>query len=233
MNLLLWDIDGTLLRTGGAGMRAMYRVADRLFGAGWNWEGVNPSGNLDPLIFAQAAALNRLDDDPSHHQSFHDHYIEALREELELTRAAVRVMPGVVEAIDLLHRRAQARGDVVQGLLTGNYTRAVPLKLAVAGIDPAWFPITAFGDEGKCRADLVALALRKFETRFGRPADPRRVIVIGDTPKDVECAHAHGCVALAVATGGYSVEVLRGSGADVAVEDLADPGPLLELIERA
>lgn len=228
--LLLWDIDGTILRSGGAGMKAMYKVAGRLFGEHHTWDGIDPGGNLDPAIFAEFARINKLGDDPSHHDTFHDHYLIELKSELAAARDAVRALPGIHEIFDTLRERSRTRGDLVMGMLTGNYTKAVPLKLEAVGVNPDWFEVTAFGDEGRTRPDLVAVALRKFEKLTGVPADPRRVIVIGDTPRDVACAHAHGCVCLAVATGGHGVEALLAAGADVVVTDLADPSPLLALI---
>ena len=230
-SLLLWDIDGTILRSGGAGMKAMYKVAGRLFGEHHTWDGIDPGGNLDPAIFAEFARINKLDDDPAHHDNFHDHYLVELKAELEAAREAVRAMPGIYEIFNVLRQRAKARRDIVMGLLTGNYTKAVPLKLEAVGVNPEWFEVTAFGDEGRTRPDLVAVALRKYEKLTGTPADPRRVIIIGDTPRDVACAHAHGCVCFAVATGGHSMDTLRAAGADVVVADLADPSPLFNLID--
>lgn len=227
--LLLFDIDGTILRTNGAGMRAMYRVAGRLFGEHRKWDGINPAGNLDPQIFAEFASLNGIDNHPDHHSRFHDQYLDELERELDVSRDQIKVMPGIHEIFAMLHLRAQRERDVVLGLLTGNYTRAVPIKLDRIGVDTSWFTITAFGDEGRTRPDLVAVALRKYEQRYGTPADRRRVIVIGDTPRDIECAHAHGCVVLAVATGGHSVTQL--AAADVVVQDLADPSPLMMMID--
>jgi phosphoglycolate phosphatase-like HAD superfamily hydrolase len=226
--LLLFDVDGTLLLTGGAGMRAMRRVAEALFGGGFRWDGIEVSGHLDPLIFAEAAALNGLDVDSEHHEEFRTRYLDALREELERGRAGIRVMPGVHETLALLRERP----DVTLGLLTGNYAEAIPVKLAAIGVDPGWFSISAFGDEGESRPALVLLALAKYSRLLGRPADPRRVIVIGDTPRDVHCAHANRCIAFGVATGSYSVADLRAAGADEAVTDLSDPTPLVALVER-
>ena len=105
------------------------------------------------------------------------------------------------------------------------------MKLAAAGLDLRWFAITCFGDEGPSRPDLVALALRRYHHHTGQPADPAAVIVIGDTPSDVQCAKAHGCICFAVATGPYSPDELRRSGADVVVENLRDPAPLFDLID--
>ncbi|MCC7205298.1 MAG: HAD hydrolase-like protein, partial [Phycisphaeraceae bacterium] len=107
----------------------------------------------------------------------------------------------------------------------------VPIKLTAVGLDPAMFHINALGDEADSRPALVPVAMRKFRDRFAADVDPRRVIVIGDTPRDVHCAKANGCLALAVATGSHSEQDLRHAGADVTVPDLADPQPLLDLLD--
>src|SRR5262249_6190155 len=131
----------------------------------------------------------------------------------------------------LIARRTQQR-DVVMGIVTGNYAAAAPLKLGACGLDLGSFEITAFGDEGRTRPDLVALALRKCAERTGWTPRPRDVVVIGDTPRDVACAHAHGCVAFAVATGIHPVEELNETGADIVVENLSDPSPLYAFLDE-
>ena len=229
--LLLWDIDGTILRTGGAGMRAMARVAAEMFGKHCVWDGIEAAGSLDPVIYAQFASLNRLNDPHAHHELFRDRYLDQLAAELDTESGRAVAMPGVHDVLALLRERVLRVGDVELGLLTGNYTRAVPIKLRAVGVEPEWFTVTAFGDEGASRPDLVALALSRYEQRHGAKIEPRRAIVIGDTPRDVHCAKAHGCYSLAVATGGYSVQELRTHGPDVAVSDLSDPRPLLELLD--
>jgi phosphoglycolate phosphatase-like HAD superfamily hydrolase len=230
--LLLFDIDGTILLTGGAGMRAMAHAVRELFGREFTWEGIIPAGSLDPVIFAEALALNGLDDHPDHHESFQSRYLERLAHEIEQVREHVKVMPGIIDLLVALHQREQQRGDLVLGMLTGNYSAAAPIKLRAVGVEPDWFTLTAFGEEGRTRPDLVALAMQKYEQRFGEPIDPARVIVIGDTHRDVHCAKAHGCVAFAVLTSGRTREELIEAGADVVVEDLSDPGPLMALIDR-
>jgi phosphoglycolate phosphatase-like HAD superfamily hydrolase len=230
--LLLWDIDGTLLLTDGAGMRGMARAARKLYGDGFRWDGVQASGRLDPLILEDALARNGHAPSDDGHRLFHDAYLVELAAELALVRERARAMPGIRDLIATLRDRSQTQRDVVQGLVTGNYARAAPLKLRACGFDPAWFEIGAFGDEGRTRPDLVALALRRCQAQFTWPPDPRSVIVIGDTPLDIDCAHAHGCVAFAVATGHHGVDELRAAGADVVVKDLSDPAPLFELLAR-
>jgi len=230
--LLLWDIDGTLLLTDGAGMRGMARAARKLYGDAFRWDGVSASGRLDPLILEDALSRNGLTPSDDGHRLFHDAYIAELAAELELVRERARAMPGVHDVIAALRERSVAQKDVVQGLVTGNYALAAPLKLRACGFDPAWFEVGAFGDEGRSRPDLVALALRRCEERLAWTPEPTAVIVIGDTPLDIECAHAHGCIAFAVATGHHRVDELRAAGADEVVSDLADPTPLLAWIDR-
>jgi phosphoglycolate phosphatase len=230
--LLLWDIDGTLLLTDGAGMRGMARAARKLYGDAFRWDGVSASGRLDPLILEDALARNGLAASDEGHRVFHDAYLAELAVELELVRERARAMPGIQEVIAHLRQRSATERDVVQGLVTGNYTRAAPLKLRACGFDPAWFEIGAFGDEGRTRPDLVALAVRRCQERLAWSPDPQRIIIIGDTPLDIACAHAHGCVAFAVATGHHGMDELRSAGADVVVRDLSDPAPLLEWINR-
>ena len=228
--LLLWDIDGTLLLTNGAGMRGMARASRKLYGDAFRWDGVQASGRLDPLILEDALARNGLLPSEEGHRRFHDAYIVELVAELERVGPGARTMPGIRDTVAALLDRSRSQGDVVQGIVTGNYAVAAPLKLRACGLDPSWFEIGAFGDEGRSRPDLVALALRRCAERFAWQPNPKSVIVIGDTPFDVECAHAHGCVAFAVATGLHGIEDLRAAGADVVVRDLSDPTPLYDLL---
>lgn len=230
--LLLFDVDGTLLLTDGAGLRAFARVSCELFGEDFTWDGITTAGGLDPLLFAEAATANGLDGDPRHHERFRAAYLRRLEVELDRGRDGVRAMPGIVELIEQVQRRWQEQADVVPGLLTGNYTAAVPIKLAAVGLDAGAFEIQALGDEAPTRPDLVALAMARFERRFGAPIAPDRVVVIGDTPRDIDCAKAHGCVAFTVATGRFDARTLRDAGADVVVEDLADPTPLWSLVDQ-
>jgi phosphoglycolate phosphatase len=226
--LVLFDVDGTLLLTGGAGMRAMHRAAVSVFGEGFSWEGVVVSGHLDPLIFAEAARRNGFEPDPERHAAFRAAYLAALPEELARSGPAVRPMPGIPEVLD----RLAERKDVAVGLLTGNYREAIPIKLAAIGLSITRFEPVVSGEEAPTRPDLVTVALRKQGSRNGAPPDPGRTVIVGDTPRDVECGRARGCLTFAVATGRYDVEALAAAGADVVVPDLADPTALLDLVDR-
>lgn len=226
--LVLFDVDGTLLLTGGAGMRAMRHAATELFGEGFSWDSVEVSGHLDTLIFSEAAASNRIADAERHHPRFRAAYLERLRHELDVHRDQIRRMPGVREAIEWLRRS----GKAAVGLVTGNYSEAVPLKLATIGVDPEWFEIVAFADHGTTRPALVAFALERYAERLGGPVDPSRVVIVGDTPRDIACGRVNGCITFAVATGKFPADVLRDAGADYVVDDLSDPAPLFELVEN-
>ena len=228
--LLLFDIDGTLLRTSGAGMRAMENVGRRLFGPKFTFAGVAAAGNLDPIIFATAARTHGLKNHDEHHERFRQAYLDELEEELRRAGPEVRAMPGVIDVVKSLVERQKNRGDVVVGLLSGNYAQAAPIKLLAVGLDPEWFSLSVFGDDGATREDLVAEGFRRYARQFGSRPQPQRVIVIGDTPRDIACAKAHHCRVLAVATGPFDGATLRAAGADEVAADLSDPAVLWQMI---
>lgn len=231
--LLLFDVDGTLITTSGAGVRAMKTVGARLFGSTFSFDQVTFGGGLDPALFAEAARLSGHDAAEQDHVNFRDAYLLELEAELARTGAGVAAMPGILALLERLrthHAQANGSPSVMLGLLTGNYSLAAPIKLRAASIDHTWFTITAFGDEASTRPGLTELAMARYQQHTGAAADPAQVIVIGDTPRDVACAKAHGCVAFAVATGTFSEGELVEAGADVVVPDLSDPAPLLALL---
>ena len=229
--LLLFDIDGTLLLTGGLGIGAMGSAGAKLFGDHFVLDGLNTSGMLDPVIFSQLALRYGIADTVGNHTAFRKTYLDELRSALDRHSDKVTVMPGIHRSLKELRQRSVAKGDVQLGLLSGNYPEAVPIKFAAAGLDPDWFPIQVLGDEADSRPELTCLAMRKYEAYSKQKSDPARVIVIGDTPKDVDCALAHGCVAFGVATGRYGIDELDAAGADVTVKDLSDPTPLYDLLD--
>lgn len=227
--LLLFDVDGTLLTTHGGGQRAMQTVGRRLFGEAFTFERVRFAGGVDPLLFEEAAQTSDMAHVIDQAPAFQEAYVEQLK--VELTRSRTEPMPGIASLLATLRDRVAADDGVMLGLLTGNYHNAAPIKLAAAGLDADWFPITAFGNEARTRPELPPVAMQRYHERTGMAADPRRVVVIGDTPRDVHCARAHDCVSFAVATGKSSVEELKEAGAEIAVESLADPSPLLDLLD--
>ena len=233
MTLLLFDIDGTMLLTGGAGMRALNRAGKVLLGDAFSFDGVQPAGGLDPLLFREAAVRSGVDDPSPYQERFKRLYLEVLREELEAGARGVRALPGVLALLGGLGRLALHQ-DLTLGLLTGNYREGALLKLAAAGIDSSLFTVSVCGDDAADRRAMVAVAKQQYSALAGRhrPPDSSKVIVIGDTPRDVDCAHSNGALCFAVATGPYSTRDLEAAGADVVVPDLTDPSPLLALMDE-
>jgi phosphoglycolate phosphatase len=222
--LLLFDIDGTILLTGGAGAKAMLAAGQKLFGDSFNFD-LDTSGKLDTQIYKELSKLNPHLEMHTRHDEFRDAYLKLLEFELTWENKAL-LMPGIMVLLEELRKRQH----ITLGLLTGNYGPAAKLKLKAVDIQHDWFTITAFGDEGVTRPDLVELAMKRYKALKDETLHPREVVVIGDTPKDVACAQAHGCVAFAVATGRWSVKQLQATRADIVVDNLGDASRLLELL---
>jgi phosphoglycolate phosphatase-like HAD superfamily hydrolase len=147
--------------------------------------------------------------------------------ELEARMPALptRALPG---AADLLERLVEDEG-VALGLVTGNVVGGANLKLAAAGLG-AWFAIGAYGSDHESRNELPGIALRRAKDRWGVDFPSRDVVIVGDTPRDVDCGRAHNTRTVAVATGRFPAEVLGDAGADVVLRDLGDTGCALRAI---
>ena len=224
--LLLFDIDGTILRAGGAGFRSMARATRELYNREFDWQEIDPRGGLDPLLFQAAATKNGVDPTDEEHERFRDLYVRYLPEELARHPERLKVMPGIHDLLRQLREHAHVR----LGLLTGNYRDSARLKLEAAGIQWEWFVVGAFGDEAPTRPELVPCALDRFASSFGQPIPTDRVLIVGDTPRDIECALVNDCQVVAVGTGDHELHELHAAGAHLVLEDLSDPTPLLELI---
>ncbi|HUT93025.1 MAG TPA: HAD hydrolase-like protein [Thermoguttaceae bacterium] len=221
--LLLFDVDGTLLLSGGGSLRAMTTAARRWFGPTFSLEEVDRNGRLDPHIIGAALELNGVRATDEQLESFRESYLQELRTEV----GSSRILPGVGELLAEL----RAAEGVLLGLVTGNYAEAARIKLEGVRIDPAWFVVGGFGEQAATRSRLVGLAIETAASLVGRPIPGRDVIVIGDTPRDVESADDAGCRSLAVATGNYPPNVLEAAGADVVLPDLTNPAPLWAMLE--
>lgn len=223
--LILFDIDATLLKTGGAGMLALADAGQRLYGAGFSVDGVPFAGRLDPLIVGDLLVRNGVQPTTEHRASMRRGYREALEARFSATNTAW-ALPGVGELLAALAGLGGEGGASrpTLGLLTGNFPETGMMKLKRAGIDPEGFRVCVWGDdsphEPPARDHLPGVALERASAAWGRPAQGAEAVVIGDTPHDISCARAHGCRVLAVATGQYSTADL--AHADRAVEDLSD-----------
>jgi phosphoglycolate phosphatase-like HAD superfamily hydrolase len=223
-HLILFDIDGTILLTAGAGRRAITAALTELVGDNAAFERIRFDGKTDPQIVNEllAAAGDAGPHDGLRIQAVCDRYVSLLERELATT-TGTRLMPGFPEILDRLERR----DGVVLGLLTGNLERGAALKLRAAGLDPARFRVGAFGSDATDRPPIAARRAKPF---FGRePAGPE-VVIIGDTPADVTCGAGIGARTVAVATGAYSVEQLAACGAHAVFTDLGDTDRVLEAI---
>ncbi len=207
MSLVLFDIDGTLLRTGGAGREALDDAIAHVHGWPTATRGIDVAGSTDRVILeAVGAAFGAAVD----HAGVEAHYLEGLRRRLD-DRARTVVLPGVRRLVSSLEGRATV------GLLTGNWVSGATLKLIAAELHEA-FAFGAYADDGPDRNALLPVALTRARARGWAGKGP--VLVIGDTLNDIRCARSGGAVAVAVATGFHSVEVLRAEGPDLLLPDL-------------
>lgn len=224
--LILWDIDNTLLYTGGAGSLAMRRAYCDLYGIDDAFGRVEFSGRTDTAIFRDAARAHSIDEarlDSEQHR-FLDAYLPHLQRALHEVSGGL--MPGIAAALEAF----AGRRDVRQGLGTGNFRGGGALKLEHYGIADYFpgFP-GGFGEDSESRALVIGRAIARM-SNGGRRRPRPRVVVIGDTPHDVTAAHANDAYALAVATGKDSVETLREAGADIALDDLSDLDRLTDAV---
>lgn len=226
-SLILFDIDGTLIRSGGAGFRSLNRAFADELRIRDACQDVALPGRTDRAIVGEM--LNRLGipHDADLEIRLRSRYVECLREEIRRPHPTTGVLPGVAALLDTLAMRE----DVSVGLLTGNYLEAARIKLEHFAL---WhhFPFGAFGEDAIERRDLLRVALERSRGAGSEAFSPCQVIVVGDTPLDVECARAGRALAVAVATGDFDETALRAAGADVALPNLRDADEFLRVIER-
>ena len=224
--LVLFDIDGTLLLSGRAGLRAMTRAFEQTFGITDAFKGENFGGRTDSFLVSKALQNAGLPDTTEQHHRFRESYIPLLAEEIQHPGTGYKgLMPGARELLEALHDF----DELHLALLTGNYRDAAEIKLSHFEI---WdfFEWGAFSDDAADRNLLVPIACERAHT-YDIPAEAiDRVIVIGDTPHDIECARVAGAKSIAVATGGFTVDQLREFGADAVLPDLADTDRVIELL---
>ena len=220
--LLLWDIDGTLLASSGAGLRALSTALRQVFGREDTLAGLDWSGRTDRYIIAQIFERCQIPDTPENRDRYVDGYAEALPGEM----ARSNVLPGVLEIL----KAADARPDIVQGLLTGNLRRGAELKLGHHGL---WdfFAFGAFADDSPNRNELGPHALRRAAEHAGAVFQPDRVWIVGDTPHDIACGRVIGAKTLALPTGHHPAEELAAHQPTALLTDLSDTAAFCKLIE--
>jgi phosphoglycolate phosphatase len=220
--LLLWDIDGTLIASGGAGMRALRTALHDVFGIEGSLDDIDFAGRTDRWIMRQIFAKFCLPVEEENFARYFQGYVTALP--VELANPHARVLPGVREIL-----AAAAQGGFVQGLLTGNLRRGAQTKLQHHGLWD-YFAFGAFGDDGELRNDLAPHALKRAVAHAGVEFHTDKTWVIGDTPHDIACGKIIGARTLSVATGGHDLDALRAHAPTVLLPDLADTDAVLRLL---
>ena len=221
--LLLFDIDGTLLTSGGAGERALRLGFRDRFGIDDDLSSIEIAGRTDSGIVREMLAAHRLPATPENIAAFLDGYLHHLAE--EIPRTPGRLLPGILPLLDAL----QPRADIVLALLTGNLARGAEIKLRHYDV---WhyFEFGAFADDHHDRNQLGPFAQARARAQRGIEFPPERIFVLGDTPHDIACARAIGAKAIAIATGKFSQADLAAQTPDFLFEDLGDLDAVLAAI---
>jgi len=231
MRLILFDIDGTLLWTNGAGRRAIHRALLDETGTAGPIEGYRFDGKTDPQIVRELLTLAGHPECDSEDRiaAVCRRYVELLTAELAKPTQATRLYPGITDLLAALEPY-EADGRALVGLLTGNVQHGAALKLRSAGVDPARFAVGAFGSDSHARADLPAVAAKRAAERTGRRFTGADLVIVGDTPDDVACARPMEARTVAVATGFFDTTALRAAGATHVFQTLSDTRAVLEAL---
>ena len=221
-NIIFFDIDGTLLNTGGAGQMAMERALVKDFQIDFPFEGVLTAGRTDRGITNEIFERYDVENTPKNRERFRDAYLSHLPD--TLAAAPGLLLPGVIELLDQLSKADNA----LLSLLTGNYAKGAWIKLRHYELHD-YFVSGGFGDHEADRDDVARSALSAINQHVGQPA-PERYMVIGDTPADIRCARAIGATVVAVATGKYSPEELEPHEPDHLFDDFSNTRSSVERI---
>ncbi|MEO1995806.1 MAG: haloacid dehalogenase-like hydrolase [Planctomycetaceae bacterium] len=222
MHVCLFDIDGTLLDSAGAGQAAMESTFRTQFDRSGPVSGISTAGRTDRAIVSDLFAFYGIQDTAEHWRAISETYPAHLQHQLPLQPG--RLLPGILELIQHLSNRA----DIVLGLLTGNFRCGAQMKLRHYGLESFFeWEWGGFGDDALDRDDVARSVAAELEQQFPESIDYDRVWVIGDTPADIRCGRAIGARVVAVATGSFDAETLAAAQPDHLCTSFQDPGPLL------
>lgn len=226
MRLILFDIDGTLLLTGGAGRESTRLAMEEVFGtcgalAAHKFGGKTDWQTLVELLRDAGYRYADVERMMPTYERIVGQHLAAVIDGYD-----AQAMPGALELVEALRQR----DDVALGIVTGNVASTAPIKLRAAGFDSAWFPVGAFGSESLERDNLPALAVARAAEHYRYPFKADEVIVVGDTPADIACARAFGAVAVAVETGFCTPEEIAAAKPDYHLRDLTEFGQVLRQI---
>ncbi|MFZ3135816.1 MAG: HAD family hydrolase [Thermodesulfovibrionales bacterium] len=222
MRLVLFDIDGTLIDSGGAGVRSLDLALKDLFSIENGFHGISMAGKTDTQIIKEGIMKHGLSANGTI-DAVIKAYLNYLKREINNDRKHVK--PGIYEVLEEL----KPLQDLGLGLLTGNIEEGARIKLEPFRLNE-YFPAGAFGSDDEDRNNLLPIAVKRFEELFQQKIEADNCIIVGDTPRDVECAHIYGAICIAVATGPYSYDDLIEAGADYVVDDLSDQKSLLHFL---
>ena len=222
---ILFDIDGTLVSLDGAGSRSLNRAMEELLQVTDGFRDIDFAGKTDLQIIREGLGTLGLADRNDLLHSLLDRYLVHLRAEVSTGRGQVK--NGVRELLPSL----QDLEGVFLGLLTGNAETGARLKLKPFGLN-RYFPVGAFGSDSEDRNLLLPIAVQRLQEFESVSLSHDRCVVIGDTPKDVECAHVHGASAIAVATGTYPLKELEKTDAELVIADLSNTEKIIDWIRR-
>lgn len=228
--LVLFDIDGTLLHSHGAGRRAMEAALFDTFGTKGPID-YRYDGKTDRQIVRDLMRGAGFEDDviDARMQRVMDTYLSGLEREIASPSTRVEVLEGVIELLDALVHRAHC----TVGLLTGNLESGAQHKLGACGIGFQRFAVGAYGSDHEIRAELPAIAQQRARQRLGVDFPGNAVVIIGDTPSDIQCGRPIGARAIAVATGHYTAHALWEHSPDAVFDTLADTAAVIAAIEDA
>ena len=218
MRLFLFDIDGTLLDAHRAGYHSLVAAMQAVFGTAGNPAGYDWRGKTDPLIVRDILRAAGVSDETIRQElpSCFETYVQLLDARLS-DGYPVAVLPGIPDLV----RRLGHAPDVAVGILTGNVEGGANVKLEPTGL-ASCFRVAAYGSDESDRRRLPAIARKRAQDLLGVEIPFREIVIIGDTPLDVDCARASGCVAVAVATGQHSVAELDATRPDLLFASFAD-----------
>ncbi|MFA5353840.1 MAG: HAD family hydrolase [Thermodesulfovibrionales bacterium] len=224
MKLILFDIDGTIMDSGGAGSRSLDLAFKELFSIPKAFSGITMAGKTDLQIMQEALRKHNLPSENGAIPAVMEVYLRNLKREIGNDEKHLK--PGIREALEAIRKE----GDrYIMGLLTGNIEEGARIKLDTFDLNP-YFPSGAFGNDHEDRNMLLPIAVKRFEALTGRAIEHRNCIIIGDTPRDVHCAKPYGAACIGVATGPYPKQDLVEAGADAVMDDLSRTAHLLEAI---
>jgi phosphoglycolate phosphatase len=224
--LILWDIDGTLIYSGGVAGESMRASMERVYGSASTEARHSYAGKTDRQIILETFAGRDHDELISTLDHFTATYVEELTSRRDAFLARCRVLDGAAAALERL-----MTADVIQSVLTGNLQPIARIKLDLMGLTRFLdLEAGAYGSDHHRRAELVPIAAARAVQRYGRAFEGTDIVVIGDTPHDIDCGRAAGARTVAVATGPFSADALRTHGADIVLETLADTDAVIAAI---